>query len=151
MKKFNTENSDVIDYFKTLEALKQHPDIKDYRKQYHDLRQEGASTAEIKQFYSAHTTLRRLDKKRNNLLGSFISELNPIKKENTLDSAQRRSLARTLIREKSDNEIVSLVIKQRTEAALELQCAVELSLEQLSEFASTTYERQQAPRRKISS
>ncbi|UAY94362.1 DUF4756 family protein [Pectobacterium polaris] len=61
------------------------------------------------------------------------------------------TLARTLIREKSDNEIVSLVIKLRTEAALELQCAVELSLEQLSEFASTTYERQQAPRRKISS
>lgn len=150
MKKFNTENSDVIDYFKILEVLKQHPDIKDYRKQYHDLRQEGASTAEIKQFYSAHMMLRRLDKKRNNLLGSFISELNPIKKENTLDSVQRRSLARTLIREKSDNEIVSLVIKQRTEAALELKCAVELSLEQLSEFASTC-ERQQAPRRKISS
>lgn len=30
MKKFYTENSDVIDYFKTHEALKQHPDIKDY-------------------------------------------------------------------------------------------------------------------------
>jgi len=42
------------------------------------------------------------------------------------------------------------VIKLCTEAALELQCAVELSLEQLSEFASTC-ERQQAPRRKISS
>lgn len=135
---------------KTVEELKQHPDIKDYRKQYHDLRREGTSTTEIKQFHSAHTILRHLDKKRNNLLGSFISELNPIKEENTLDSAQRRSLARILIREKSDNEIVSLVIKQRTEAALEFQCAVELILKQLSEFASTC-ERPQAPRRKISS
>ncbi|EOZ89454.1 hypothetical protein J051_1047 [Klebsiella pneumoniae 440_1540] len=38
--------------------------------------------------------------------------------------------------EKSDEEIVALVVKQRTEAALEFQRSIEQSLEQLSRFSS---------------
>lgn len=150
MNKINTDNSDIIDYFNTLFALKEHPDIKDYWRQYHYLRQQDAPTIEVKQFYSAHTALRRLDKKRNNLLGSFISELNPVRREKTLESIQRRSLARTVIRENTDDEIISMVIKQRTEAALEFQRAVENTLNQLSAIASTSEHQQQPiPRRKM--
>ncbi|EPP8689181.1 DUF4756 family protein, partial [Escherichia coli] len=38
--------------------------------------------------------------------------------------------------EKSDEEIVALVVKQRTEAALEFQRSIEQSLEQLSRISS---------------
>lgn len=40
------------------------------------------------------------------------------------------------ISEKTDTQIVALVVKQRTEAALEFQRSVELSLEQLSHISS---------------
>ncbi len=49
----------------------------------------------------------------------------------------RRSLARTFIREKSDEEIISMLLKQRTEALLEFQSDIEHSLAQLSEITST--------------
>ncbi|ECP9945488.1 DUF4756 family protein, partial [Salmonella enterica] len=38
--------------------------------------------------------------------------------------------------EKSDEEIISLIIKQRTEAAIEFQRSIEQSLEQLSHISS---------------
>ena len=149
MKKIQLDNSDIIDYLKTIEELKKYPSMAEYRQQYGELRRDNAPTAVTKQFYSAHTMLRRLDKKKNNLLGSFISDLNPVKREHTLESVERRSLARALIREKSDDEIVSMLINQRTEAALELQRAVEQGLEKLAELTSAR-EHQQTPRRKIS-
>ncbi|HCB1766569.1 MULTISPECIES: DUF4756 family protein [Citrobacter] len=149
MKNIQLDNSDIIDYLKTIEELKKYPSMAEYRQQYGELRRDNAPTAVTKQFYSAHTMLRRLDKKKNNLLGSFISELNPVKREHTLESVERRSLARALIREKSDDEIVSMLINQRTEAALELQRAVEQGLEKLAELTSAR-EHQQTPRRKIS-
>jgi hypothetical protein len=40
------------------------------------------------------------------------------------------------LKKKVDAEIIALVIKQRTEAALEFQRSVELSLEQLSSISS---------------
>lgn len=72
-----------------------------------------------------------------------------MKREHTLESAERRMLTRAIIRENSDDEIVSMLIKQRTEAALDLQRSVKQSLEQLAELTSAL-ERQQTPRRKIS-
>ena len=125
MRKAQLDNSDIIDYLNTLEELKKYPSMAEYRQQYGELRRDNAPTAVTKQFYSAHTMLRRLDKKKNNFLCSFISELNSVKREHTVESAERRSLARALIREKSDDEIVSMLINQRTEAALKLQRAVE--------------------------
>lgn len=149
MRKTQLDNSDITDYLKTIEELKKYPSMTEYRQQYGELRRDKAPTAVAKKFYSAHTMLRRLDKKKKNLLGLFISEINPVKKENTLENVERRSLARALIREKSDDEIISMLISQRTEAALKLQRAVEQSLEQLAELTSAR-ERQQTPRRKIS-
>lgn len=149
MRKVQLDNSDIMEYLNTLEELKKYPSMAEYRQKYGELRRDNAPTAVTKQYYSAHTLLRRLDKKKNNLLGSFISELNPVKREHTLESAERRILARAIIRENSDDEIVSMLIKQRTEAALEFQRSVEQSLEQLAELTSAR-ERQQSPRRKIS-
>lgn len=45
-------------------------------------------------------------------------------------------LYRKAISDKSDEEIIALVIKQRTEAAVEFQRSIEHSLEQLSRISS---------------
>ncbi|MCG8710970.1 DUF4756 family protein [Brenneria sp. 4F2] len=47
-----------------------------------------------------------------------------------------RMIYQRAISEKTDAEIVALVVKQRTEAAFEFQRSVELSLEQLSHISS---------------
>ncbi|MFG7780374.1 DUF4756 family protein [Klebsiella pneumoniae] len=113
---------------------------------------------EIKKYRSAHATLRRLDKKRQSLLDSFIGELNPIsysaantaaKSSGNFDLINERILYRKAIEEKSDAEIIALVIKQRTEAALAFQRSVEMSLEQLSSIASD-FESSNKSRRKMS-
>lgn len=117
----------------------------EYKEGYRKLRNDDAFEYEIKKYRSAHTELRRLDKKRQSLMGSFIGELNPIsfstantsaKSSGNLDKFYERSLYRKAIQEKSDEEIVSLIIKQRTEAALQFQRSVEQSLEQLSNISS---------------
>lgn len=109
-------------------------------------------------FKSAHTELRRLEKKRESLIEYFIDELNPISssKANTsarssgnLDLFNERVLYRKAISEKSDEEIVALVIKQRTEAAMEFQRSIEQSLDQLSTIASTIEQQQNKVRRRI--
>ncbi|HHQ4053704.1 TPA: DUF4756 family protein, partial [Citrobacter freundii] len=91
------------------------------------------------------TELRRLDKKRESFIECFIDELNPIssskantsaKSSGNLDLFNERVLYRKAISEKSDEEIVALVIKQRTEAAVEFQRSIEQSLEQLSRISS---------------
>ena len=83
--------------------------------------------------------------KIRSLIEYFIDELNPISssKANTsarstgnLDLFNERVLYRKAISEKSDEEIVALVIKQRTEAAMEFQRSIEQSLEQLSRISS---------------
>lgn len=145
MRKVQLDNSDLLAYFNTIEELKNHPSMDEYRAGYRKLRDDDAFAYEINKYRSAHTTLRRLDKKRQSLLDSFISELNPIsssaantaaKTSGSLDKFHERILYRKAIEEKSDAEIIALVIKQRTEAALEFQRAVELSLEQLSSISS---------------
>ncbi|EOF4942641.1 DUF4756 family protein [Enterobacter kobei] len=145
MRKVQLNNSDLLAYFNTVEELKNHPSMGEYRTGYRKLRDDDAFAYEIKKYRSAHATLRRLDKKRQSLLDSFIGELNPIsysaantaaKSSGNFDLINERILYRKALEEKSDAEIIALVIKQRTEAALELQRSVELSLEQLSSISS---------------
>ena len=158
MRKVQLNNSDLLAYFNTVEELKNHPSMDEYRTGYRKLRDDNAFAYEIKKYRSAHATLRRLDKKRQSLLDSFIGELNPIsysaantaaKSSGNFDLINERILYRKAIEEKSDAEIIALVIKQRTEAALAFQRSVEMSLEQLSSIASD-FESSNKSRRKMS-
>lgn len=127
MRKVKTDNSDLIQYLATIKELKNHILIEQYRNEYRRLRSDDVPLIKAQKFKSAHTELRRLDKKRESLIECFIDELNPISssKANTsarssgnLDLFNERVLYRKAISEKSDEEIVALVIKQRTEAAV---------------------------------
>ena len=158
MRKVQLDNSDLLAYFNTIEELKNLPSMDEYRTGYRKLRDDNAFAYEIKKYRSAHATLRRLDKKRQSLLDSFIGELNPIsysaantaaKSSGNFDLINERILYRKAIEEKSDAEIIALVIKQRTEAALAFQRSVEMSLEQLSSIASD-FESSNKSRRKMS-
>lgn len=158
MRKVQLDNSDLLAYFNTIEELKNHPSMEEYRTGYRKLREDDAFAYEINKYRSAHTTLRRLDKKRQSLLDSFIGELNPIsysaantaaKSSGSLDLINERIFYRKAIEEKSDAEIIALVIKQRTEAALAFQRSVEQSLEQLSSISSD-FKSSNKYRRKIS-
>ncbi|WP_437891481.1 DUF4756 family protein [Phytobacter sp. V91] len=147
MRNVKLDNSDLLAYFDTIEKLKQQPSMDEYREEYFRLREDDSVPQyKLKEYYSAHTELRRLDRKRKSLMDSFIEELNPIsfsaanisakKISGNLDKFYERKLYGKAIVEKSDEEIVSLIIKQRTEAALEFQRSVEQSLEQLSSISS---------------
>ncbi|NJG24656.1 DUF4756 family protein, partial [Salmonella enterica] len=72
-----------------------------------------------------------------------------VKSSGNLDLFNERVLYRKAISEKSDEEIVALVIKQRTEAAVEFQHSIEQSLEQLSHISSE-FEPSSQKRRKMS-
>ncbi|EKN0563621.1 DUF4756 family protein, partial [Salmonella enterica] len=142
----------------TVKELINHITIEEYRNEYRRLRSDGIPLIKAKKFKSAHTELRRLEKKRESLIEYFIDELNPISssKANTsarssgnLDLFNERVLYRKAISEKSDEEIISLIIKQRTEAAVEFQRSIEHSLDQLSTIASTIEQQQNKARRRI--
>ncbi|ECF6265202.1 DUF4756 family protein [Salmonella enterica] len=158
MRKVKTDNNDLIQYLETVKELKNHIPIGDYRNEYRRLRSDDVPLIKAQKFKSAHTELRRLEKKRESLIEYFIDELNPISssKANTsarstgnLDLFNERVLYRKAISEKSDEEIVALVIKQRTEAAVEFQRSIEHSLDQLSTIASTIEQQQNKARRRI--
>ncbi|ECA0204508.1 DUF4756 family protein, partial [Salmonella enterica subsp. enterica serovar Chester] len=142
----------------TVKELKNHISIEEYRNEYRKLRSDDIPLIKAQKFKSAHTELRRLEKKRESLIEYFIDELNPISssKANTsarstgnLDLFNERVLYRKALSEKSDEEIIALVIKQRTEAAVEFQRSIEHSLDQLSTIASTIEQQQNKPRRRI--
>ncbi|EBU7006509.1 DUF4756 domain-containing protein, partial [Salmonella enterica subsp. enterica serovar Kintambo] len=148
----------LIEYVNTVKELKNHITIEEYRNEYRRLRSDGIPLIKAQKFKSAHTELRRLEKKRESLIEYFIDELNPISssKANTsarssgnLDLFNERVLYRKAISEKSDEEIISLIIKQRTEAAVEFQRSIEHSLDQLSTIASTIEQQQNKARRRI--
>ncbi|EPR8254088.1 DUF4756 family protein [Salmonella enterica] len=158
MRKVKTDNSDLIEYVNTVKELINHITIEEYRNEYRRLRSDSIPLIKTKKFKSAHTELRRLEKKRESLIEYFIDELNPISssKANTsarssgnLDLFNERVLYRKAISEKSDEEIISLIIKQRTEAAVEFQRSIEHSLDQLSTIASTIEQQQDKARRRI--
>ncbi|MDF5764448.1 DUF4756 family protein [Citrobacter freundii] len=158
MRNVKTDNSDLIEYVNTVKELKNHISIEEYRNEYRRLRSGDVPLINAQKFKSAHTELRRLEKKRESLIECFIDELNPISssKANTsarssgnLDLFNERVLYRKAISEKSDEEIIALVIKQRTEAAIEFQRSIEQSLEQLSHISSE-FEPSSQNRRKMS-
>ncbi|EDS2906013.1 DUF4756 family protein [Salmonella enterica subsp. houtenae] len=158
MRKVKTDNSDLIQYLDTINELKNNITIEEYRKEYRRLRSDDVPLIKAQKFKSAHTELRRLEKKRESLIEYFIDELNPISssKANTsaklsgnLDLFNERVLYRKAISEKSDDEIIALVIKQRTEAAVEFQRSIEQGLEQLSHISSE-FEPSSQKRRKMS-
>ncbi|WDX93673.1 DUF4756 family protein [Salmonella enterica] len=158
MRKVKIDNSDLIEYVNTVKELKNHITIEEYRNEYRRLRSDGIPLIKAQKFKSAHTELRRLEKQRESLIEYFINELNPISssKANTsarstgnLDLFNERVLYRKVISEKSDEEIIALVIKQRTEAAVEFQRYIEQSLEQLSHISSE-FEPSSQKRRKMS-
>ncbi|EAU3309162.1 DUF4756 family protein, partial [Salmonella enterica] len=157
-RKVKIDNNDLIQYLETVKELKNHIPIEDYRNEYRRLRSDDVPLIKAQKFKSAHTELRRLEKKRESLIEYFIDELNPISssKANTsarstgnLDLFNERVLYRKAISEKSGKEIVALVIKQRTEAAVEFQRSIEHSLDQLSTIASTIEQQQNKARRRI--
>ncbi|EEA4275996.1 DUF4756 family protein [Salmonella enterica] len=158
MRKVKIDNNGLIQYLETVKELKNHIPIEDYRNEYRRLRSDDVPLIKAQKFKSAHTELRRLEKKRESLIEYFIDELNPISssKANTsarstgnLDLFNERVLYRKAISEKSGKEIVALVIKQRTEAAVEFQRSIEHSLDQLSTIASTIEQQQNKARRRI--
>ncbi|HHT0457651.1 hypothetical protein SB00094_02699 [Klebsiella variicola subsp. tropica] len=154
MRRVKLDNSDLIDYFNTVEELKNHISIDEYRKEYRKLRSDDTPMIEAKKFKSAHFELRQLDKKKESLLGKFIDELNPVNQASAfasknIDKLETYSIYRQRLLEKNPEEIVMLVLKQRTEAALMFQRSIEQSLEQLSHISSE-FEPSSQKRRKMS-
>ncbi|EKJ9691857.1 DUF4756 family protein, partial [Salmonella enterica] len=128
-------------YLDTIKELKNHIPIEEYRNEYRRLRSDDVPLIKAQKFKSAHTELRRLDRKKESLLDKFIYELNPVNQASAfasknIDKLETHSLYRRNLLEKSDEEIISLVIKQRTGVALEFQRSIEQSLEQLSHISS---------------
>ena len=141
MRKVKLDNDDLIQYMNTIKALKKYPTMTEYRDEYRRIRTDGSPLSEAKKFKSAHTELLRLDRKKKSLLDKFIEELNPISHASalaskSLEKVQESMLYRKTLLEKTPDELFALVIKQRTEAALEFQRSVEQSLEQLSNISS---------------
>ena len=158
MRKIKLDNSDLLTYFETVEKLKQQPSMNEYLEGYRKVREASPFSTEVDKYRSAHSELRRLDKKRQSLIDSFIDELNPIsgstartaaKSSGNINILHERMIYQKAISEKTDATIVALVVKQRTEAALEFQRSVELSLEQLSSISSD-FVKSNIQRRKIS-
>lgn len=153
MRKVKLNNDDLIQYLNTINTLKQYPTMSEYKEEYRRLRTDGSPLSEAKKFKSAHTELLRLDRKRKSLLEKFIEELNPVSHASalaskSLEKVQESILYRKTLLEKTPDELFALVIKQRTEAALEFQRSVEQSLEQLSNISSE-FERSSQLRRKM--
>lgn len=158
MRKVKTDNSDLIQYLDTIKELKNNISMEEYRNEYRRLRSDDIPWSKVQKFKSEHTELRRLDKKRESFIECFIDELNPIssskantsaKSSGSFDLFNERALYRKALSEKSDDEIFALVIKQRTEAAVEFQRSIEQSLEQLSHISSE-FELSSQKRRKMS-
>ncbi|ENJ8080560.1 DUF4756 family protein [Escherichia coli] len=153
MRKVKLNNDDLIQYLNTINTLKQYPTMSEYKEEYRRLRTDGSPLSEAKKFKSAHTELLRLDRKRKSLLEKFIEELNPVSHASalaakSLEKVQESILYRKTLLGKTPDELFALVIKQRTEAALEFQRSVEQSLEQLSNISSE-FERSSQLRRKM--
>ncbi|HAL0699802.1 DUF4756 family protein [Escherichia coli] len=154
MRKVKLDNDDLIQYLNIIKALKKYPPMSEYRGEYRRLRTNSSSLIEAKKFKSAHTVLLRLDRKKKSLLDKFIEELNPISHASalaskSLEKVQESMLYRKTLIEKTPDELFALVIKQRTEAALEFQRSVEQSLEQLSNISSE-FEPSSQKRKKMS-
>lgn len=109
MRKTKLDNSDLLTYFETIEKLKQQPSMDEYLEGYRKVREEYPFGTQVDIYRSAYNELRRLDKKRQSLIDSFIVELNPIssstartaaKSSGNLDVMHERMIYQRTISEK---------------------------------------------------
>lgn len=125
MTAINTNNNDLIEYLDIIKDLRNYIPIEEYLEKYFKLREDVSVPCSIlSEYRSAHTELRSLDQKKRSLIQTFIGELNPVNRASVVASKT------------TDEEIVSLVIKQRTEAMIEFRLSVEQALEELSQLSS---------------
>ncbi|EBS2695328.1 DUF4756 family protein [Salmonella enterica subsp. enterica serovar Newport] len=125
MTAIKTNNNDLIEYLDIVKNLRNYIPIEEYLEEYFKLREDvSVPCSRLSEYRSAHTELRSLDKKKRSLIQTFIGELNPVNRASVVAS------------ETTDEEIVSLVIKQRTEATIEFRLSVEQALEELSQLSS---------------
>ncbi len=145
MRKVKTDNSDLIQYLDTVKELKNYIPIEEYRNEYRKLCSDNIPWIKIKNLSLPIPNFADWIKRENLLIELFIDELNPIssstartaaKSSGNFDVLHERMLYSKTLSEKSDEEIVALVVKQRKEAALEFQRSIEQSLEQLSRISS---------------
>lgn len=73
MIKVKTDNSDLIQYLETVKELKNHISIEEYRNEYRRLRSDDVPLIKAQKFKSAHTELRRLEKRENLLLNTLLT------------------------------------------------------------------------------
>lgn len=73
MRKVKTDNSDLIQYLETVKELKNHISIEEYRNEYRRLRSDDVPLIKAQKFKSAHTELRRLEKRENLLLNTLLT------------------------------------------------------------------------------
>lgn len=73
MRKVKTDNSDLIEYVNTVKELKNHISIEEYRDEYRKLRSDDIPLVKAQKFKSAHTELRRLEKRENLLLNTLLT------------------------------------------------------------------------------
>ncbi len=125
MTAIKTNNNDLIEYLDIIKDLRNYIPIEEYLEKYFKLREDVSVPCSIlSEYRSAHTELRSLDQKKRSLIQTFIGELNPVNRASIVASKT------------TDEEIVSLVIKQRTEAMIEFRLSVEQALEELSQLSS---------------
>ncbi len=86
MRNVKTDNNDLIQYLKTVEELKNHISIEEYKKEYRKLRADSIPFIKAQKFKSAHTELRRLNRKKESLLDKFLDELNPVNQASAFGS-----------------------------------------------------------------
>ncbi|EAN6152397.1 DUF4756 family protein [Salmonella enterica] len=125
MTAIKTNNNDLVEYLDIVKYLRNYIPIEEYLEKYFKLREDVSVPCSIlSEYRSAHTELRSLDQKKRSLIQTFIGELNPVYRASVVASKT------------TDEEIVSLVIKQRTEAMIEFRLSVEQALEELSQLSS---------------
>lgn len=73
MRKVKTDNSNLIQYLETVKELKNHITIEEYRNEYRKLRSDDVPLIKAQKFKSAHTELRRLEKRENLLLNTLLT------------------------------------------------------------------------------
>ncbi|EAA6039942.1 DUF4756 domain-containing protein [Salmonella enterica subsp. diarizonae] len=125
MTAIKTNNNDLVEYLDIVKDLRNYIPIEEYLEKYFKLREDVSVPCSIlSEYRSAHTELRSLDQKKRSLIQTFIGELNPVNRASVVASKT------------TDEEIVSLVIKQRTKAMIEFRLSVEQALEELSQLSS---------------
>lgn len=133
-----TNNNDLIEYLDIVKDLRNYIPIEEYLEEYFKLREDvSVPCSRLSEYRSAHTELRCLDKKKRSLIQTLIGELNPVNRASVVASKT------------TDEEIISLVIKQRTKAMIEFSLSVEKTLEELSHLSSE-FEIPNKKRRKMS-